>query len=95
LNSTDIKETCKQLIDEATAIIKYTDSIDATEDETLKAVFEETRHDELGHVQKLTVALTEILSGGPPTEAEKMDDAEPKPPDGTDGETGEDGDGDG
>ena len=75
MNSTSIKETCKQLIDEATAIIKYTESIDATTDETLRSVFEETRHDELGHVQKLTVALTELLSGESPVEAERMDGA--------------------
>ena len=76
MNNTSIKETCKQLIDEATAIINYTDSIDATSDETLRAVFEETRHDELAHVQKLTVALTELLSGESPVEAERMDGKE-------------------
>jgi rubrerythrin len=80
LNSTDIRETCKQLIDEATAIIKYTDSIDAAESDALKAVFTETRHDELAHVQKLTVALTALLNGEEPEAAAQMDDAEPKPP---------------
>jgi len=75
LDGASVIETCKQIVDEATAIIRYTESIDLTTDKTLKSVFEETRLDELGHVQKLTVALTELLSGESPTEAERMDGA--------------------
>jgi len=73
-NSISIKEICRQIVDEANAVIAYTDSIDATEDDTLKSVFGETRHDELGHLQKLIVALTEIMSGDEPREAKKMDE---------------------
>jgi hypothetical protein len=45
------------------------------DDITLISVFAEDRNDELSHLQKLVVALTEMLSGEEPTEAEKMDDA--------------------
>ena len=73
INSIEIKEFCKQIIDEAKAIIDYTDSIDAVTEEKIKNIFEEVRCDELGHLQKHTVALTEIMSGEEPTEAERMD----------------------
>ena len=73
MNSTDIKETCKQIIDEATAIIAYTDSIDCIKNKTLKSVYAEDRKDELSHLQKLIVALTEILSGEEPKIAEEME----------------------
>ena len=74
MNSKDIIETCKQAIDEANAIIAYTNSIDAVEDQNLKSIYAEIRNDELGHLQKHIVALTEILSGDEPTEAEQMDE---------------------
>ena len=74
MNSTNIIETCKQAIAEATAIIEYTQSIDAVDDDKLKSIYSEIRHDELGHLQKHVVALTELLAGEEPTEAEQMDE---------------------
>jgi len=50
-------------MDEAEAILDYTNSIDATNDTGLIAAFEEIRNDELTHVQKLTYCLTLILCG--------------------------------
>jgi hypothetical protein len=73
VNSTDLKEACKQAIAEAKAILEYTDSIDATESENLKRIFGEARHDGLSHLQKHVVALTEMLSGEEPKAAENMD----------------------
>jgi len=64
---------CKNLIDEANAIIDYTKRIKKAQDAASKNIFAELRHDELGHVQKLTVGLTEILSGNEPLQAERMD----------------------
>ena len=72
--SINIKELCKQIIDETTAIVAYTDSIDTVKDNKLKAIFTEIRGDELSHLQKHVVALTEILHGDEPTVAEQMDE---------------------
>ena len=69
----EIRETCKQIIAEAQAILDYTDSIAAVRDASLTAVFTETRADELAHLQKLVVALTELMSGDEPAQAELMD----------------------
>lgn len=81
MNSINVLETCKQIIDEANAVIRYTDSMNAVDDDTLRAVYEEARDDELSHLQKLIVALTEIIIGkdgfvdnGEPTKAAQMDD---------------------
>ena len=73
MNSTVIMQLCKNLSDEATAISDYTQAISMTEDETVKALFTEIRNDELGHAQKLVVALTEVLGGSEPVAAENMD----------------------
>ena len=63
----------KNLADEANAISDYTQAISMAEDDTTKALLTEIRNDELGHAQKLIVALTEVLGGGEPVEAERMD----------------------
>jgi rubrerythrin len=73
MNNTDISETCKQIMDEADAIIKYTYSMEQNVGDTSRAIFEEIRNDELEHLQKLVVMLTEAFSGEEPTEADKMD----------------------
>ena len=73
MSNTDIKETCKQIIEEANAIIAYTDSIEITTGQSLRSVFTETMTDELSHLQKLIVALTEIFDGDEPTSAEEME----------------------
>ena len=63
-----IKALCRELIAEADAIIKYTNDISFVESpESGPAnLLKEIRLDELEHVQKLTLQLTEML-----TEAEK------------------------
>ena len=73
MSSTDIRETCTQIIDEANAVIAYTNSLEMAESDKSKAVFSEIRLDELSHLQKHIVALTEILSGDEPGEAEKIE----------------------
>ena len=73
MDSTIIMQICKNLSDEATAISDYTQSISMVEDESSKSIFREVRNDELGHAQKLIVALTEVLGGEEPIEAERMD----------------------
>ena len=73
LNSQVIMEICKNLADEAKAVSDYTQSISFTENETTKAMFTEIRNDELGHAQKLIIALTEVLGGSPPEVAARMD----------------------
>lgn len=59
-----IKALCRELIAEADAVIKYTDDITATE--SLEGgpadLLKEIRLDELEHIQKLTLSLTEMLT---------------------------------
>lgn len=63
-----IKALCRELIAEAEAIIKYTDDITCTEqlENGPAELLKELRLDELEHVQKLALQLTETL-----TEAEE------------------------
>ena len=58
-----INAVCNELIAEAEAIVKYTGDIELIKDGDPKLVktFEETRLDELEHIQNLTMALTELL----------------------------------
>jgi hypothetical protein len=65
---------CKQLISEATAIIDYSEAIIASENDAMKNVYRDNRGDELPHVQNIAVALTAMLNGEEPTEAENMDE---------------------
>ena len=62
---TPIIATCNELIAEAEAIIKYTNDLELIKDGDSKTVktFEDIRADELEHVQKLTLALTELMGG--------------------------------
>jgi hypothetical protein len=54
-----IKTVANQIIDEATAIIQYTDSIEATQgDKDVVARFSEIRDDELTHLQQLVILLS-------------------------------------
>lgn len=76
MDSAVIMQLCKNLADESKAISDYTQAISLVEDETAKALFAEIRNDELGHAQKLLVALSEVLAGGTPEEAAQMDDDE-------------------
>jgi len=73
MESVIIRELCRQLEDEAKAIRDYTDSIAVIEDEKVKEIFTEIRGDELGHAQKLIVALTEVMGGNEPDAAESME----------------------
>jgi hypothetical protein len=60
----DVKEICKQIINEAQAVINYAESMEqVASDITRGAIFEEIIDDELSHLQKLVVALTEIALG--------------------------------
>lgn len=70
--------TCRELAEEANAIIKYTEDIEAigTENPAAAAVMNDIRLDELEHVQKLALALSRLLvgdeddeGGGEPEEA--------------------------
>ena len=51
----------KQVIDEATAIIQYTESIEASADKEVIARFSEIRNDELTHLQQLVVLLSKTF----------------------------------
>ena len=68
-----IEHYCDNIADEAKAIHDYTKAKRKAKDAPSKAIFTEIRHDELGHLQKLTVGLTEILAGDEPAVAERMD----------------------
>lgn len=59
-----ITALCRQLVAEAEAIIKYTEDIECTKaiEGGASALFDELRLDELEHIQKLTLELTEALS---------------------------------
>ena len=78
MNSAAIMQLCENLSDESKAISDYTQAISMVEDEKLKDIFAEIRNDELGHAQKLIVALTEILGSEEPTVAQNMDSADNK-----------------
>ena len=68
-----IRELCKNIGDEAQAISDYTKGIALVTDKKVQSIFAEIRNDELGHLQKLTVALSEVLNGKEPTVAANMD----------------------
>jgi len=68
-----IRELCKNIGDEAQAISDYTKGIALVSDKKVQSIFAEIRNDELGHLQKLTIALSEVLGGHEPTIAENMD----------------------
>ena len=56
--------TCRELAEEANAIIKYTEDIEAIGTESpAAAVMNDIRLDELEHVQKLALALSRLLVG--------------------------------
>jgi len=74
LNNATIHQLALQLRDEAQAIVAYTDGITwAGVDGKAKAIFAEIRNDKLGHVQKLIIALTEVLDQGGPIIGMYMD----------------------
>ena len=69
-----IRALANQLKDEAEAIIQYTESLSWNElDNATKAILTEIRNDELGHAQKLLVALTEAMNDDEPVVAAQMD----------------------
>ena len=74
MDSAVIMQLCENLADESKAISDYTQAISLVEDVSAKALFAEIRNDELGHAQKLLVALTEVLGGNEPVAAANMDD---------------------
>lgn len=59
---------CRELAEEANAIIKYTEDIAAigSENPATAAVLEDIRLDELEHVQKLALELSRVLVGTEP-----------------------------
>ena len=73
----DIKSLCKQIAAEAKCVAKYADCCENAKSDYLKEIGTELRFDSLGHLQKLIVALTEMLT------AEEDEDGE-------DDESGED-----
>lgn len=73
MQSNSINAICRQLIAEAEAIIKYTDDREMVKDTDEKTanLFEEVRADELEHIQKLCIQLTELLTPDEGEEASK------------------------
>lgn len=73
MNPNTVNAVCRQLIAEADAIIKYTDDREAIKDtdEKTKKLFDDIRKDELEHVQKLCIQLTELLTPDESEEASK------------------------
>ena len=64
--------TCRELAEEANAIIKYTEDIEAIGTENpAAAVMTDIRLDELEHVQKLALALSRLLVGDEDDEGEE------------------------
>ena len=64
--------TCRELAEEANAIIKYTEDIEAIGTENpAAAVMNDIRLDELEHVQKLALALSRLLVGDEDDEGEE------------------------
>ena len=59
-----IISVCRELVEEANAIIKYTEDIGAVEEKSPATadVLKDIRLDELEHAQKLTLELTRLLS---------------------------------
>ena len=70
----EIKQMCRQIIFEATAIVEYTESIEAVPNGGMVEIFDELRSDELSHLQKLVVSLTEQMTTGDTAKAEQMDE---------------------
>lgn len=88
-NSAAIIETCRQIIGEADAIKNYTESQNNLENMEVEnsapviSLFDDIRLDELEHIQKLTLQLTELMDEAEPTEPEG------KPAEGTGGAANE------
>lgn len=84
-NSAAIIETCRQITGEANSIRQYTESLaDLGNSEVEKAgsvisLFDDIRLDELEHIQKLTLQLTELMDEAEPAQPEE------KPTEGTGG----------
>ena len=78
----DILTTCATIISEAQAITEYTNAMAATHSDVTRSVYQEIRDDELSHIHKLVIALTEMIQGsdgvatsGEPTQAAAMTDS--------------------
>ena len=59
---------------ELDAIEDYTRKLQETGNESMRAVYENNRADELPHIQNLVGAITAMLYGEEPTVAANMDD---------------------
>ncbi len=64
---------CQSGIKELNAIIDYTQKIQMSQNEVMKAIYTDNRRDELPHIQNLAVAITAMLNGEEPSAAEQMD----------------------
>lgn len=73
MSDQNIIRLCRGIVGEAETIIQLTENISMTEETTTKEIFTEVRHDELGHLQKFTIALSETMVGKEPVKAENMD----------------------
>lgn len=64
MNPNSVNAVCRQLIAEAEAIIKYNDDRELIKeiDEKTTKLFDDIRADELEHLQKLCIQLTELLT---------------------------------
>ena len=65
---------CTSGIKELEAIIDYTQKMQSTENEDMKAIYADNRNDELPHLQNLTIAITAMLNGEEPKAATQMDE---------------------
>jgi hypothetical protein len=68
----EILLACTSGIKELEAIHDYTQKIIQTENDDMKEIYTDNRHDELPHIQNIVIAITAMVNGESPKIAEKV-----------------------
>jgi len=69
---------CQAAKKELDAIEDYTGKLRDSQNDAMRQVYLNNRHDELPHIQNLVIAITAMLNGEEPVAAARMDE-EPAP----------------
>lgn len=64
---------CTSAIKELEAIQDYTEKLQQSKNEDMKAVYTDNRKDELPHIQNLVIAITAMVQGENPAVAKEVD----------------------
>jgi hypothetical protein len=73
LYENEIILACTSAIKELEAIQDYTEKLQQSKNEDMKAVYTDNRKDELPHIQNLVIAITAMVQGENPAVAKEVD----------------------